>query len=264
MKRFLLFLTSSYSFSNQTIINKLLVLLSFIDHVLVICRNLFRRFVLSFTSLKFNGINPLIKIQNSSSLAIFALVSSCLLANIAKSGEFKDLEKFHSWKIEQYNDSEISISTNGEIVHGDTLIFRLVKNKCDSVGQLFTIYTTSNHQQINNLKNKTLSITDNGIQLDAEVILVSQAMSGHIVTINMGHFKKEEIIRYYSAYERFQMSILDIHHLESIGIFKAKDFFDIPVNFWKTPHIDDALTIGQAYCEQLSNNLHAQYERIQL
>jgi hypothetical protein len=262
MKRFLLFFASFLSSSSQVISQKFYVFLYFLKSGLAICRDLFSRFILTYCLSRLRGICPLIANQVSSSLVILALVTPFLLFHTAKAGEFKDLEKFYNWEIEQYNEDSIVISTYGEIIYGDTLFFRIVKKDCNSIEQLFTLYTTSNHEKINTLKNKILSITDNGVQQNARVIYVKPAMSGHIITFDMGSFQKEEIIRYYTTYQRFQMSILDIHQLEDVGSFKAKDFFDIPVNFWNTPYIDDALTIGQAYCKQLGNNLHAHYERI--
>ena len=114
--------------------------------------------------------------------------------------------------------------------------------------------TSANHKLVTQLENKVISITDNGEQTDARVVGVNEELKGHVVVFNMGHFKKDEIVKYYDFYERFQVGVLNSEHIEDIGQFKAKEFFDIPRNFWKTPHIKEALKIGQAYCKQLKNN----------
>ena len=63
-----------------------------------------------------------------------------------------------NWTVEKVlNDEFISISTFGEVTHGDR--YRLLintKGDCKSAEETFTFYTTANHPKILEIKNKNI------------------------------------------------------------------------------------------------------------
>ncbi|MAV83172.1 MAG: hypothetical protein CMI90_06900 [Pelagibacteraceae bacterium] len=211
---------------------------------------------------KLRGIDPLGVMHLTSAAALIAIFFFVSSASKANADEWVDIDKYENWEFQQYGDSVIFITTFGQITHGDTLIFSTNAHDCNKFNQLFQLYTTTNNKNIKKLEDKRIHIVDNGDPTEAEIISVQEAMQGHIVMFDLGAFAKDEVIRYYEFYGRFQVGLLDSEHVEEIGKFSAKDFFDIPRNFWKTPNIKDALDIGQAYCLELNKNLQATYERI--
>ena len=218
---------------------------------------------LASLSTHLKGIGPLGMLNISSAIALLAIFLLVSCASKANAGALENLEKYENWNIKQFSNGVIFVLTHGEITHGDELIFALsTDDDCKKINQLFRLYTSANHKLVTQLENKVISITDNGEQTDARVVGVNEELKGHVVVFNMGHFKKDEIVKYYDFYERFQVGVLNSEHIEDIGQFNAKEFFDIPRNFWKTPHLKEALEIGEAYCEHHKKRFEATYERI--
>jgi hypothetical protein len=208
-------------------------------------------------------IGPLGMLNITSAIALLVIFLFVSSTSKASADEWENLEKYENWKIKQYNNGVIFVLTHGELTHGDELIFALsADDDCKNINQLFRLYTSANHELVTKLENKVISISDNGEHTNARVVGVNEELKGHVVIFNMGHFKKDEIIRYYDFYERFQVGVLNSEHIEDIGPFKAKEFFDIPRNFWKTPHLREALEIGEAYCEHHKKKFEAKFERI--
>ena len=209
------------------------------------------------------GIGPLGMLNITSAIALLVIFLFVSSTSVANADESENSQKYKNWKIKQYSNGVTFVLTHGEISHGDELIFALsAEDDCKKINQLFRLYTSANHKLITQLENKVISITDNGEQTDARVVGVNEELKGHVVIFNMGYFKRDEIVKYYDFYERFQVGVLNSEHIEDIGQFNAKEFFDIPRNFWKTPHLKEALEIGEAYCEHHKKKFEAKFERI--
>jgi len=86
------------------------------------------------------------------------------------------------WGIHQLDDA-IFVRVHGEITWGDTLIFRIPKDKCDIMEHLFTFYTANNHEDIKQLETKILPIRNNDIDLGAEILFVKPFLAGHSVRL---------------------------------------------------------------------------------
>ena len=93
-----------------------------------------------------------------------------------------------NWTVEKVlNDEFISISTFGEVTHGDR--YRLLintKSDCKIAEETFTFYTTANHPKILEIKNKNTLVEYNGKNKAGIIKSSSKFLAGHSVFISVG------------------------------------------------------------------------------
>jgi hypothetical protein len=165
------------------------------------------------------------------------------------------------WRVEKIGQLTV-VSMNGEVQHGDTLLFWMKKldGKCDVLKHTFTFYTAVNNPNINNLRDKLLPIKIKGEAFNngkiyAEVEYLSPFLMGHRLSLSLGQYKIDEHIDYLSKYKEYNVTIVDAfkssrNYKNVIQDFKAKDYFDIQNNSWKLTGIKKAILKGQKLCMQ--------------
>ena len=163
------------------------------------------------------------------------------------------------WIVEKNNDIT-TVSMNGEVQHGDVLMFWLkkVEGKCDTISHTFTFYSAKNNPEIENLRDKIIPIkikgeTYNDGNVYAQVSYLSEFLMGHRLSFSIGFYKVDEHINYLSKYENFDVTIANDHYPDkeinnSIKLFKADDYFDIKNNSWSLKGIKEAIKKGQKLC----------------
>ena len=70
-------------------------------------------------------------------------------------------EENYSWSIKKVNESNVMVSMNGQIQHGDMLYFYIPSSDCNTVENLFTFYTAVNNSNLDNLRTKPLPLIIN-------------------------------------------------------------------------------------------------------
>jgi hypothetical protein len=163
------------------------------------------------------------------------------------------------WIVEK-NKNITTVSMNGDVQHGDVLMFWLKKEdgKCDTVSHSFTFYTAKNNPNIEILKDKIIPINIKGEAYNdgnvyAQISYLSEFLMGHRIYFSIGVYNIDEHINYLSTHKSFDVTIADDHYPNkeidnSIKHFKADDYFDIKNNSWSLNGLKEAIKEGQKLC----------------
>lgn len=182
------------------------------------------RYVLFFLSLLFINI----------------LLVGATLAKTINVGGYE--EQITSWQIAPVDNDGILVSRNGQVQVGDNLYFYIPKSNCNSLENLFSFYTTSNHPRINMLKNREVFIELNEVELSAEVRFIYPMLMGHLVWLSLGTFDIETFSKYFEPYQKFEVFIVNNEK------FVANEYFDIETNYWYLDGLAHALNQGKNLC----------------
>ena len=182
------------------------------------------RYVLFFLSLLFINI----------------LLVGATLAKTINVGGYE--EQITSWQIAPVDNDGILVSRNGQVQVGDNLYFYIPKSNCNSLENLFSFYTTSNHPRINMLKNREVFIELNKAELSAEVRFIYPMLMGHLVWLSLGTFDIETFSKYFEPYQKFEVFIVNNEK------FVANEYFDIETNYWYLDGLAHALNQGKNLC----------------
>jgi len=154
------------------------------------------------------------------------------------------LETFQGWDFHLWEEDFILVQRPGELDSDiELLTFALKKNKCDVVVQLFELYTMTNHPDLELLLDTKVELRENGSPTDGKVIDVHPHKSGHIVLINMGHYRYNDIRDYYNYHQRFRVTITS-HQLTT----PLDTLFDLPTKQWSIPHFQEVLDRAYDHC----------------
>ena len=176
--------------------------------------------------------------------AIPALIISLFLITPASG---MPLETYQGWDFHLWEEDFILVQRPGELERDTELLtFIFEKNHCDQVMQLFEVYTLTNHPDLNRLLNTKVELRENGSPADGEVIDVQPYKAGHIVLINMGHYRYSDIRDYYDYHQRFRVTITN-HQL----ITPLDTLFDLPTMQWSTPSFQEVLDRAQDHCRKI-------------
>ena len=98
------------------------------------------------------------------------------------------------WAIEEHSKNYIYLSKNGEVIHGDKLIFSMDYNNCDKLYHLFTFLTTKAPDDVQQFVNKRIPITLNDIELSAEVIYIQPFLNNkaYWIMFELGKYETEK------------------------------------------------------------------------
>jgi len=140
------------------------------------------------------------------------------------------------------------VSIPGEVTHGDTLRLVMRKNSCDQAWILFSAYTYSKNPKIEELVNKKVPVSVNGLKADALTLSVRPFLMGSLVLFQVGHGSLSDIIPMFHAYQNYQITITDNDD------FKAAEYFDITNNNWDLSEIEPAITQANKLCIEKSKS----------
>ena len=159
------------------------------------------------------------------------------------------LETYQGWDYHLWEEDFILVQRPGEIdSEAELLTFVLEKNHCDRVIQLFELFTLSNHPDLERLENTKVELRENGSTTDGKVIDVQPHKAGHIVLINMGHYRYSDIRDYYNYHKRFRVTITS-HQLTA----PLNTLFDLPTKQWSVPNFQDVIDRAYDHCLKIPN-----------
>jgi len=160
------------------------------------------------------------------------------------------LETLNEWELHLYDKELILAQRSGEVTNGDRLFFVFRKDRCNEAIQIFEMYTTSTHPSVSNILETKLEMKENGSPIEGMVVDVSPFLAGNVVLVELGIFPNEERIRYYSVHRRFEVEITHHHLQKNVPV---NMIFDVPVNEWKIPDIQQLIERASYHCERIPN-----------
>jgi len=170
------------------------------------------------------------------------------------------LETLNEWELHLYDKELILAQRSGEVTNGDRLFFVFRKDRCNEAIQIFEMYTTSTHPSVTNLLETKLEMTENGSPIEGKVVDVTPFLSGNVVLVELGVFTNDELIRYYSVHRRFEVEITHHHLQKNVPV---NMIFDVPVNEWKIPDIQQLIERASYHCERIPNETSAHLQLTQ-
>lgn len=170
-----------------------------------------------------------------------------LVLIVLASPSFSQTQTDVRWTTETLENSVIA-RANGEITFGDLLQIKFTNGSCDVGNMFFGMYTMAEQNLINDLDNKVLPITYNGIENQAKVLFLFQFLSGHIVYLDLGFYSLNDILLHFSRSEVIEIEIINKND------FVAEDVFDIPSNRWTTNGALDAVRNASLICSSMQQN----------
>ncbi|MDA7830534.1 hypothetical protein N9A57_00955 [Candidatus Pelagibacter sp.] len=156
-----------------------------------------------------------------------------------------------NWTVEKVlNDEFISISTFGEVTHGDR--YRLLintKGDCKSAEETFTFYTTANHPKILEIKNKKIIFKYNEKNKVGDIKSSSKFLAGHSVFISTGLLDINEHIKSLNNKPKLNIEILAVvRDIEKKTGWNAEEMFDVGFNSWNLKGLSKAIKNAQNMC----------------
>ena len=147
------------------------------------------------------------------------------------------LETYQGWDYHLWEEDFILVQRPGELdSEVELLTFVLEKNHCE-------LYTMTNHPDLKRLLNTKVELRENGSPTDGKVIDVHPYKSGHIVLINMGHYRYNDIRDYYNYHQRFRVTITS-HQLTT----PLNTLFDLPTKQWNVTNFQDVIDRAHDHC----------------
>ena len=156
-----------------------------------------------------------------------------------------------NWTVEKIlNDEFISISTFGEVTHGDR--YRLLintKGNCKSVEETFTFYTTANHPKILEIKNKKIIFKYNEKNKVGDIKSSSKFLAGHSVFISTGLLDINEHTKSFNNNPKLNIKILAVvRDIQKKTGWNAEEMFDVGFNSWNLKGLSKAIKSAQNMC----------------
>ena len=71
----------------------------------------------------------------------------------------------------------------------------------------------ANHPELEQLMNKELQLRENGSPAEGKVVHIQPHKGGHIILVDMGYYKQEDVRDYYNYHKRFRVTVTQ-HPLE--------------------------------------------------
>ena len=156
-----------------------------------------------------------------------------------------------NWTVEKIlNDEFISISTFGEVTHGDR--YRLLintKGDCKSAEETFTFYTTANHPKILEIENKKIILKYNEKNKLGDIKSSSKFLAGHSVFISTGLLDIKEHTKSFNNNPKLNIKILAVvRDIQKKTGWNAEEIFDVGFNSWNLKGLSKAIKSAQNMC----------------
>ena len=183
-------------------------------------------------------------------LGIPALIS-LLLSTMASA---MTLETFKNWHIQYLDEEFIFVQSHRDIKDSEILTFGFQKGRCERVSQFFELYTMANHPELEQLMNKELQLRENGSPAEGKVIHIQPHKGGHLILVDMGYYKQEDVRDYYNYHKRFRVTVTHHPLEESIPL---TNLFDVPTQEWSIEDIQGVLDRAEYHCKRIPDPLLA-------
>ncbi len=170
---------------------------------------------------------------------------SLLLSTMASA---MTLETFNNWNIQFIDEEFIFAQSHRDTEDKQILTFGFQKGKCNQVVQIFELYTMTNHPELEGLIDKELKLRENGSPTEGEVIHIQPHKGGHLVLVNLGHYKKEAIQDYYSFHKRFRVTVIQHPLGDSIPL---TSLFDVLTHEWTIEDIQGIINRAEHHCRHI-------------
>ena len=162
------------------------------------------------------------------------------------------LETYNNWVFHFVDEEFVLVQSRRDQEDSELLTFVFEKGRCHQARQIFEVFTMSNHPQLNLLLNEPLELRDNGSPAEGKVIHIQPHMGGNILLVDMGVYKNNDILKYYSYYERFRVTVTK-HPLEQT--IAINHLFDMPTSEWKIPDLKEVLQRAEQHCKRIPDPL---------
>ena len=162
------------------------------------------------------------------------------------------LETYNNWVFHFVDEEFVLVQSRRDQEDSELLTFVFEKGRCHQARQIFEVFTMSNHPQLNLLLNEPLELRDNGSPAEGKVIHIQPHMGGNILLVDMGVYKNNDILKYYSYYERFRVTVTK-HPLEQT--IAINHLFDMPTSEWKIPDLKEVLQRAEHHCKRIPDPL---------
>ena len=181
----------------------------------------------------------------------FPTLISLLLSTMASA---MSLETVNNWNIHFLDGEFIFVQSHREFEDNQILTFGLQKGRCDRVLQFFELYTMANHPEIEQLMNKEIKLRENGSPTEGEVIDIQPHKGGHIILVNLGHYKKDDVQDYYNFHKRFRVTVTQHPLGDTIPL---TNLFDILTHEWAIEDIQFVMDRAEYHCRRIPDSILA-------
>ena len=148
-----------------------------------------------------------------------------------------------TWVVSTNNKgNELHVSVNGEIVHGDRLLIRILKNRCDVGNIVLTSLTYKKNPDIENIKNRIASAVFRENDIKVRILFVQKFSLGYFVTFDVSWVKIDDIKRCFSGETRVVLTLKDDKK------FKPSEYILTMENSWSLNGLESALDRASDAC----------------
>ena len=170
------------------------------------------------------------------------------------------LETYNNWNFYLVEKEFIFAQSRRDTEGSEILTFALKKGKCYQSQQFFEVFTMTNHPQLDLLLDEELGLRENGSPTEGKVIHIQPHLGGKIVLVDMGVYKNDDILKYYSHYNRFRVTVTKHPLKESINL---SNLFDVTTQEWKLNDLDSVIKRAEQHCERIPKPIVAHFHKSQ-
>ena len=155
------------------------------------------------------------------------------------------------WAIEEHSKDFIYLSKNGEVIHGDKLIFAMQYTNCDKLDHMFSFLTTKAPNDIHQFEQKRLPILLNGHEFTAKVILVLPVLNNKAfwVMFKLGDYETQKYAKLLSEFLEEENEKYEIRLADGFN-FEAEKYFDITQNSWILDNFSEKFAETYKRCKE--------------
>ena len=191
---------------------------------------------------------------------IFSVVLSILMFSSNSFANIKDVMKFkennieNAWSVDVFNSQGKHVvvsSVNGKETHGVRLSIFFSDTDCNFGTLRATFLTELKHPEIYKIEKKLITVNFGSSEIKVYISGVMDFLDGlgHILLIDMGLMKIENIKKFFRRNNQQQVSLI-IQNDESTNVLK---YLDRDENTWSLDRLEKSLNKATVACK-LNNN----------
>jgi len=158
------------------------------------------------------------------------------------------LETYNNWNFYLVEKEFVFAQSRRDNEESEILTFALQQGKCHQARQFFEVFTMTNHPQLDLLLDEELELRENGSPAEGKVIHIEPHLGGKIVLVDMGVYKNDDILKYYSYYNRFRVTVTK-HPLEQS--ITLSNLFDVTTREWRLNDLEDVIRRAEEHCKRI-------------